>query len=469
MPDFPQYIFREYDIRGVATTDSGRKVELTDDFTEHLGRAFGSILRARRKKGFPRIVVGRDARRSGEHLEISLEKGLAATGVEVIKIGQVPTPCTYFAEQVLDVDGAIQITGSHNPVDMNGFKMLIGGAALYGSQIQDIYQVIKKGDYATGSGSGSGAGIYIDFLPRYIDRLVAGFEPMPGLKLVADCANGTSGPAIQPAFERLGIDATVMFPEPDGSFPNHHADPTVVANLLDLQGAVKDKNAWLGVAFDGDSDRLGAVDENGNILWGDQLMIIFARDILERKPGSYIVGEVKCSKVLYDEIAKAGGIPEMYKTGHSLIKKRMKETNAVLAGEMSGHLFFQDRWMGFDDANYAALRLAEIVYQANKPLGEVARNIPRLVSTPEMRVDCPENIKFEVVKKVQDYFRSRDDVELIDIDGARVQNKFGWGLVRASNTQAVLVMRFEADTNEHLEEIQKMVESAVLKARNSSK
>ena len=462
MAEFPDYIFREYDIRGVATEDEGRKIELTEEFTEHLGRAFGSILRTRRKKGLPRIVVGRDARRSGEHLETPLEKGLMSVGVDVIKIGQVPTPCTYFAEQCLDVDGAIQITGSHNPVDMNGFKMLIGGAALYGNQIQHIYEVIKKEEYVSDSATGSN--LYVDFLPRYIDRLVAGFEPMPGLKLVADCANGTSGPAIQPAFERLGIDAKVMFPEPDGSFPNHHADPTVVKNLVDLQGAVKDNQAWLGVAFDGDSDRLGAVDENGNILWGDQLMIIFARDILERKPGSYIVGEVKCSKVLYDEIAKAGGIPEMYKTGHSLIKKRMKETGAVLAGEMSGHLFFQDRWMGFDDANYAALRLAEIVFQANKPLGEIAKDIPRLVSTPEIRVDCPENIKFKVVKKIQDYFRGRDDFELNDIDGARVQNEYGWGLVRASNTQAVLVLRFEADTEKHLDEIREMVESAINKA-----
>lgn len=461
MADFPAHIFREYDIRGVATIDSGRDIELTEEFTEHLGRAFGSILRIRRKKGIPRVVMGRDARRSGIHLEDFLTKGLISSGVDVVKIGQVPTPCTYFAEQSLDVDGSIQITGSHNPVDMNGFKMLIGGAALYGSQIKDIYGVIKKEDYASGSGSEN----YVDFLPRYIDRLVAGFEPMPGLKLVADCANGTSGPAIQPAFDRLGIDATVMFPEPDGTFPNHHADPTVVENLLDLQGAVKDKNAWFGVAFDGDSDRLGAVDENGEILWGDQLMILFARDILERKPGSYIVGEVKCSKVLYDEIEKAGGIPEMYKTGHSLIKKRMKETNAELAGEMSGHLFFQDRWMGFDDANYAALRLAEIVFQSNKPLGEIAKDIPRLVSTPEMRVDCPEEIKFEVVKKVQDAFRIRKDIEMIDIDGARVQNEYGWGLVRASNTQAVLVMRFESDTEEHLNEIRDMVEKEVEKAR----
>lgn len=461
MPDFPLYIFREYDIRGVAIPDSGRKVELTEELTEHLGRAFGTIIRSRRTKGMPRVVVGRDARRSGERLEEFLSKGLRSAGVDVVKIGQTPTPCNYYAEQTLDVDGSIQITGSHNPVDMNGFKLLMGGSALWGDQIREIHRVIQKGDYASGAGTET----FVDFLPRYIDRLVAGFEPMSGLKLVADCANGTSGPVIQPAFDRLGIDATVLFPEPDGTFPNHHADPTVVENLLDLQGAVKDHNAWLGVAFDGDSDRLGAVDENGNILWGDQLMILFARDILERKPGSYIVGEVKCSKILYDEIEKAGGIPEMYKTGHSLIKKRMKETGAVLAGEMSGHLFFQDRWMGFDDANYAALRLAEIVFQANKPLGEIARDIPRLVNTPEMRIDCPENIKFDVVKKVQEAFRTRSDFELIDIDGARIQNEHGWGLVRASNTQAVLVMRFEADTEEHLNELRNIVEEEVEKAK----
>jgi phosphomannomutase/phosphoglucomutase len=457
----PAYIFREYDIRGVALDGYGREVELTDEFTRTLGRGFGTMLRRRRETGSPRIVIGHDARKSGEKLVAALADGLRSSGVSVIQIGQVPTPCTYYAENVLDVDGAIQVTGSHNPVEMNGFKLLIGGAALYGDQIQDVRRLVEGGDFAEGVGGESS----LEFLPRYVDRLMAGFEPMDGLKVVADCGNGTSGPAIVPAMAALGIDATVLYPEPDGTFPNHHADPTVVENLKDLQKAVGEEGAMMGVAFDGDSDRLGAIDENGRILWGDQLMILFARDILTRRPGAMIVGEVKCSKILYDEIRRAGGKAEMYRTGHSLIKKRMKETGAALAGEMSGHLFFQDRWMGFDDANYAALRLCELVHQAGVSLGELAKDIPTLVSTPELRVDCPEDIKFEVVQRVQDAFRTRKGIELIDIDGARVQTEHGWGLVRASNTQAVLVMRFEADTQEHLDEIRRMVEDEVAKAR----
>ncbi len=459
----PEHVFREYDIRGVALDGYDSPVELTEPFTVGLGRAFGTLLRRRKTKGAPRIVLGHDARQSGIALSGALSEGLLSTGISVIHIGQVPTPCTYFAENVMDVDGAIQITGSHNPVEMNGFKLLIGGAALYGDQIQNIRKVMESGDFASGKGSES----EIEFLPRYVDRLVAGFEPMSGLNIVADCANGTSGPVIAPAFKRLEVDATVLYPEPDGTFPNHHADPTQLENLVDLQKAVKDRNAWMGVAFDGDSDRLGAVDENGRVLWGDRLMILFSRDILERRPGATILGEVKCSKILYDEIRKAGGKPEMYKTGHSLIKARMKEVRAVLAGEMSGHLFFQDRWMGFDDANYAALRLCELVHQAGVPLGELAKDMPTLVSTPELRVDCPDEVKFRVVEKVQDAFRHRNDVELIDIDGARVQNDYGWGLVRASNTQPVLVMRFEADNEAHLNEIREMVERETEKARKS--
>jgi len=457
------YVFREYDIRGTALDGYDKIVELTGEFTTTLGQAFGTILRNRRTKGAPRVVIGRDARDSGIKLIAALASGLKKSGVDVIDIGLVPTPCTYFAEQALDVDAAIQVTGSHNPVEMNGFKMLIGGAALYGSQIQEIRDVMVSGDFKSGDGSAS----ELDYLPSYIERLVAGFEKMPGLEIVVDCGNGTSGPAIVPALQRLGITATVLYPDPDGTFPNHHADPTVVENLTDLINAVKEKNASLGIAFDGDSDRIGAVDGDGEILWGDQLLVLFSRDILERRPNVTIVGEVKCSKVLYDEIKKAGGVPEMYKTGHSLIKKRMKETGAALAGEMSGHLFFQDRWMGFDDANYAALRLCELCFQSGKTLKELAADIPRPLNTPEIRVEIPENIKFEVVKMVQDSFRAMDGIKIIDIDGARIENDHGWGLVRASNTQAVLVMRFEADTQENLDHLRNLVESEVEKARDS--
>jgi phosphomannomutase/phosphoglucomutase len=457
----PSHIFREYDIRGIAVESKGKAVELTWEFTEGLGHAVATMLGKKRPDGKPRAVIGRDARPSGEKLAQALASGLNKGGADVIDIGMVPTPCLYFADHVLDVDGALQITGSHNPTDINGFKVMMGGETLYGPGIMAIRDVMLGGGLAKGSGNVG----RLDFLPRYVEMLVAGFEPMTGLEIVVDCANGTSGPAIIPAMTRLGIKAKFLFSDPDGTFPNHHADPTVPENLLDLKKEVASRKAWAGMAFDGDSDRLGAVDDSGRILWGDQLMILFARDILKRRPGARIVGEVKCSKILYDEIAKAGGIADMYKTGHSLIKAHMKETRAVLAGEMSGHLFFQDRWMGFDDANYAALRLAELIYQAGKPLGELAADIPTLPSTPEIRVACPNEIKFQVVAKVQDAFRARKDVHLIDIDGARVENKHGWGLVRASNTQEVLVLRFEADTEGNLEEIRSMVEKEISKAR----
>jgi phosphomannomutase / phosphoglucomutase len=461
----PAWVFREYDIRGVALKGYGKEMEITADFTENLGRAVATILRGRRKSGMPRVVIGRDARMSGPNLAAALTRGLTGGGVDVIDIGLVPTPCLYYAEHVLDVDGAMQITGSHNPTEVNGFKVMMGGETLHGPQIQAIKKVMEKGEFK----SGKGAEIKLEFLLRYIEALVAGFEPMPGLNIVIDCGNGTSGPAIVPAMRMLGINPVTLFPEPDGTFPNHHADPTVPRNLIALQKMVAEKKAWLGVAFDGDSDRLGAVDDRGRILWGDQLMVLFARDILKRRPGSTVVGEVKCSRILYDEIEKAGGKPDMYKTGHSLIKAHMKKVRAELAGEMSGHLFFQDRWMGFDDANYAALRLAELVYQAHAPLSKLAADIPVLKNTPEIRVEIPEEIKFKVVKKVQEAFRKRKDIHLIDIDGARVETKYGWGLVRASNTQAVLVLRFEADTDEHLEKLRSMVEKEIDKARKSLK
>lgn len=458
--DIPAHIFREYDIRGVALDGYDQKVELTDQLTELLGRAVASILREQRASGYPRVVVGRDARLSGERLANALKIGLTAGGADVIDIGIVPTPCLYFAEHVLNVDGAMQITGSHNPVEVNGFKVMMRGVTLHGESIQAIRRVMEKGEFSEGRGRET----YLDFLPRYIEMLVAGFEPMPGLNIVVDCSNGTSGPAIVPAMKKLGINATVLFEEPDGRFPNHHADPTVPKNLIDLQKAVADRNAWAGMAFDGDSDRLGAVDDKGNILWGDQLMILFARDILKRKPGSTIVGEVKCSSVLYREIARAGGKPDMYKTGHSLIKAHMKKVGAALAGEMSGHIFFQDRWMGFDDANYASLRLAELIYRAGVPLSELASDIPVLKSTPEIRIECPEEVKFKIVEKVRKALKKQPGIRLIDIDGARVETEHGWGLVRASNTQAVLVLRFEADTDSHLNEIREMVENEISKA-----
>jgi phosphomannomutase / phosphoglucomutase len=444
-------IFREYDIRGIAET------ELTSPEIIQLGRALGTLLQ--RKSG-PRINLGRDCRLSSPRLHHALLEGLLASGCDVTDIGVVPTPLLYFSAVHLQADGAVMITGSHNPAEFNGFKTVCGSGTLHGETIQEVRKLLESGDFATGAGTHK----TIDVSDAYLDAVAPQFQFARRIKVVADAGNGTAGPVVHRLLQRLNCDVTELFFDMDGLFPNHHPDPTMPANLKHLQDAVKEHHADLGIAFDGDSDRIGAVDENGEVIYGDMLLLIYGREILTRKPGATFIGEVKCSQLLYDELKRLGGNPIMYKTGHSLIKAKMKEEHAELAGEMSGHMFFADRYFGFDDALYAACRLMEIVAASGKPLSAQLAGFPKLVSTPELRVDCSDDTKFQVVARVAAQFKKTHQV--IDVDGVRVLFEEGWGLLRASNTQPVLVMRFEAPTEKLLESYQREVESALEHAKS---
>lgn len=443
-------IFREYDIRGIADAD------LQDADVEQLGRGIGTYLV---RRGARRISLGTDVRLSSERLRRALGRGLAACGLEVVELGMVPTPLLYYSVFHLKTDGGVMITGSHNPPEYNGFKIMSGDSTIYGAEIQRIRELVERRDFEVGEGSASS----FDIVAPYVEEVTAQFEWPRRIRVALDAGNGTAGPVLHRILERLNVDAIELYFEPDGRFPNHHPDPTVVENLEALKAAVRDAGAELGVAFDGDTDRLGAIDERGEVLWGDQLLLIFARDILRRRPGATFIGEVKCSQVLYDEIRRLGGHAIMWRTGHSLIKAKMKETGAAAAGEMSGHMFFADRYYGYDDAIYAALRLIEIVAHSGAPLSAQLQDVPRMVSTPEIRMDCPDEIKFEVIARVAEQFRGR--YEVIDIDGVRVQFPHGWGLARASNTQPVLVLRFEADNEENLARYRQQLEQAVAEAK----
>ncbi len=443
-------IFREYDIRGIADA------ELLSPDIELLGRGLGTYIR--RHSGGNRINLGRDCRLSSTRLRDALLKGLLASGCDVTDLGVVPTPVLYFSKQHLKADGAIMITGSHNPPEYNGFKSMSGETTLHGEAIQQVRQLIERGDFESGAGQASSA----DMVTPYVDDIASRFQFDRRVKIVADAGNGTAGPVFHRILQKLNVEATELFFEMDGAFPNHHPDPTMPSNLKHLIDAVKQNGAELGIAFDGDSDRIGAVDEHGNVIYGDMLMLIYGREILTRKPGATFIGEVKCSQVLYDELAKAGGNPIMYKTGHSLIKEKMKQEHAELAGEMSGHMFFGDRYYGYDDALYSACRLIEIVARSGKPLSAQLDGIPKMVSTPEIRVDTPDEAKFGIVAEVAEYFKSR--YKTLDIDGVRVLFPHGWGLVRASNTQPVLVMRFEAENEELLRQYQTEMETVVKRA-----
>lgn len=445
-------IFREYDIRGVAETEL-----LSPDIVQ-LGRGLGTLLQ--RKSG-RRINLGRDCRLSSTRLHDALLKGLIDSGCAVTDIGTVPTPLLYFSAVHLKADGAIMITGSHNPAEFNGFKTVCGSGTLHGETIQDVRRLIEAGDFEAGTGSHEA----IDVSDAYLDAVAPQFQFARRIKVAVDAGNGTAGPVFHRLLQRLNCDATELFFDMDGHFPNHHPDPTVPANLKHLQDVVKAQGADLGIAFDGDSDRIGAVDENGDVIYGDMLMLIYGREILSRKPGATFIGEVKCSQLLYDELKRLGGNPIMYKTGHSLIKAKMKEEHAELAGEMSGHMFFADRYFGYDDALYAACRLMEIVAASGKPLSAQLAGFPKMVSTPELRVDCPDETKFQVVARVAEYFKKTHEV--IGVDGVRVLFGEGWGLLRASNTQPVLVMRFEAPNEKLLESYRREVESALEQAKAS--
>jgi len=434
----PRHIFREYDIRGLHET------ELTNEVAESIGRALGTLLR--RAEG-TRVALGRDVRPSSERLAQAIERGLLGTGLQVERVGVVPTPALYYAVVARGLDGGVQVTGSHNPPEFNGFKMTRKQLPLFGVEIQEMLGLIERGAYASGSGSASDRPVLDDYRAMLIERL----KSPRGLDVVMDCGNGCAGTVVPQAFAAMGHEVEALFAELDGRFPNHLPDPTVPDLLESLIAEVRASGAELGIGFDGDADRIGAVDARGRIVFGDQLLALLARDVLTRVPGSEIIFDVKCSQGLIEDIQAHGGKPVMWKTGHSLIKSRMHETGAPLAGEMSGHMFFNEGFFGFDDALFAAGRLLRYIATTGQSLDQLVDSIPQYYATPETRLACPDDRKFEVVEALKEEFRSR--YKVIDIDGARVEFGDGWGLVRASNTQPVLVVRFEAKSPERLEQI----------------
>jgi len=440
-------IFREYDIRGIVGD------QLTDQTVATLGSSIGTFFA---RNGARRIAIGYDARKSSPGFSDILTRGFNECGIDVVLIGMVPTPVLYHTVFTKDVDGGVMITGSHNPPDHNGFKICLGKATLFGSQIQEIKDIALSGAFERGEGSVESIEVLGDYCVDIVSKIEMGARR---LKVVVDAGNGMGGVTAVPVYEKLGIELIKLYTEPDSNFPNHHPDPTVTENLQDTIRAVDNNRADIGLAFDGDGDRIGVVDENGRIIWGDELMILLSRSILQTNPGATIIAEVKCSQNLFDDIEKHGGTAVMWKAGHSLIKAKMKETNAALAGEMSGHIFFADRFYGFDDATYAGARVLEILSKTDKPLSDLLSDIPPTFSTPELRVDCADERKFEVVAAIANHFASTNEV--ITIDGARILFEHGWGLVRASNTQAILVLRFEADSEAHLNGIRAIVEIKV--------
>ena len=445
--DINPKIFREYDIRGIVDKD------LSLEFVEYLGRGIGTFFREHGKK---RVALGRDARLSSPAYSDAISRGLLSTGCSVVEIGLVPTPLLYFAVYYKKNEAAVMITGSHNPPEYNGFKMMVGEETLYGETIQQVYKILKEGKVITDK---PGTRSSYDIIPEYESYVLKDVRLRRKLKVVLDAGNGTAGFVAVPIFRKLGCDVTELYCEPDGMFPNHHPDPTLPEAMEDLVKKVRETGADFGVGYDGDGDRIGVVDDQGNLLWGDQLMIVFARDVLPANPGATVISEVKASKLLYEEIKRLGGRPIMWKTGHSLIKKKIKEEKALLAGEMSGHIFFADRFFGFDDAIYSSARLAEILSRSKKKLSEMLADLPRTYYTPEIRVYASDEVKFKIVDEVKKELAKK--YPIIDIDGIRVSYPKGWALVRASNTQAALVLRYEADTPEDLEAIKKEVSKAL--------
>jgi len=445
----PGHIFREYDIRGLHAT------ELTDATAEAVGRAFATRIRA---EGGTRVALGQDVRPSSERLARAAERGMIAAGLAVERVGVVPTPALYYAVVSRGLDGGMAITGSHNPPEFNGFKMTKKKLPLYGPEILEMRRAIQAGELASGAG-----GSWTDkpILDAYRSMLVERCSSPESLKAVMDCGNGCAGTVVPQVFERMGHTIVPLFAELDGRFPNHLPDPTVPALLVDLQQKVKETGAELGIGFDGDADRIGAVTASGRIVWGDQLLALFARDVLTRVPGATIIFDVKCSQALAEDITAHGGKPLMWKTGHSLLKKKLAETGAPLAGEMSGHMFFTEGFFGYDDALFAAGRLLRYLASTGKSLEELVASLPQYFSTPEMRLACPEERKFQVPELLKAEFAARHRV--IDIDGIRVEFGDGWGLVRASNTQPVLVVRFEARTERRLDEIRDLMMGALKK------
>lgn len=440
-------IFREYDIRGVVDKD------LTEESVELLGKGIGTYFRHKKRK---EVALGRDCRLSSPVLARALSKGLLSTGCSIIDLGTVPTPVLYFAIYTKKIEAGVMVTGSHNPPQYNGLKVMVGEETLYGKAIQDIYAIIKDNDFVK---EGGGSQRSCNVIPEYEDFILKNIRLEKRLRIVVDAGNGTAGFVACPLFKKLGCDVIELYCEMDGNFPNHHPDPTLPEALKDLIKKVADSKAQLGVAFDGDGDRIGVIDDEGHIIWGDQLLVFFAREILSSNPGAPIISEVKASKVFYDEVKKMGGRPIMWKTGHSLIKKKIKDEKALLAGEMSGHIFFADRYFGFDDAIYSSARLLELLSKSKKKLSELLAELPKTFHTPEIRIYASDEVKFKIVEQVKKELSKK--YPIINIDGVRAIFPKGWGLVRASNTQEVLVLRFEGETEEDLKSIEKEVKQAL--------
>lgn len=450
---FDPNILREYDIRGIVG-DS-----LTEDTAYFVARALGTKISA---SGGSSVCVGYDGRLTSPALEEAAVKGFVACGLVVHRIGMGPTPMLYFAVHTLDAGGGMMITGSHNPPEYNGFKMMVGKSAVYGEQIQDIGTIAGDGSFVDGGGRAEETSIF----GAYLSALVDAFSGTKSLKVAWDSGNGAAGDVLRALVERLPGEHVLLFDEVDGTFPNHHPDPTVEANLTDLKNAVAENACDLGIAFDGDGDRIGVIDGQGRVLWGDQLMIILASDMLIDNPGATVIADVKASQVLFDEIKRMGGNPLMWKTGHSLVKAKMKEVGAPLAGEMSGHIFYGDRYYGFDDALYVAVRFLNILAKGGPSLVERFDAIPKKESTPEVRIPCTDEEKFAIVRRISES-TVLQGFEVSAVDGIRAQSSDGWWLLRASNTQPVLVARAESDTVEGLNNLKRMLEH-VLKSEGLS-
>jgi len=444
-----QNIFRQYDIRGVVGE------ELTEEAVYAVGRAFASTVI---KSGRTKVIIGMDNRKSSPRFSELIREAVLSSGLDVVDIGTVVTPMFYFAAKHLDIDAGIMITASHNPKEFNGFKILLGPSTIYGDDIQKIRELIEKEEFTSLERNGEYKKVDIsdDYINMIKDKVKLGKRK---LKVVIDCGNGTASFFAPRLFRELGCEVLELYCQSDTDFPNHFPDPVKPNNLKDLIALVQKERADLGIGFDGDADRIGVVDENGKIIWGDMLMVLFFREVLKKYPGSTCIVEVKCSQALIDEIEKLGGKPFIYKTGHSLIKAKMREIGAVFTGEMSGHMFFADEYYGYDDALYAAARLLRILSNTDMTLGELLKDVPKYYSTPEIRVKTTDEEKFKIVEKVLSHFKPRYNV--IDVDGARVLFPDGWGLVRASNTGPELIIRCESKTEEGLERIKREIEDSV--------
>lgn len=449
---YQNVIFREYDIRGVYNG------EFDKDFAYQLGKAFSSYLSKRLNKKDLTVTLGYDARLSCSEINASLTKGFLESGVNVKQLGLVTTPVCYFSTfELPGVDGAVQITGSHNPPEYNGFKISFGKSTIFGEEIQKLRHIIEASDFIKGSGTES----TYDIFPQYYARYKKEFGNIKPVKVILDCGNGAGGSVVRGLFNAVGLDPVILFEKPDGTFPNHHPDPTVDKNLKHLRDEVLKSGAVCGIGFDGDADRIGVVDHTGKMLYGDELMVIISRAILETSKGAKIIGDVKCSDRLYDDIAKHGGVPVMWKTGHSLIKEKVKSEKSPFGGEMSGHIFFADRNYGYDDAPYAAVRLVEILSKTGKTIPQLLEGLPPAFNTPEIRIDTTEEKKVLIVEKMKEAFSKGGDFKVNLTDGIRISFPYGWALCRASNTQPVLVLRYESDTQDGLDKIRKQVEAVV--------